>query len=183
MFCAIKGNMNKLKWELLKKTEKRCGYYTISNRKYKLPNDKTVYFDVRIEPSCVCILPISEKNTIILTKQFRPGLNKILIELPGGYIEKNEKPLQAAKRELIEETGYSGKLKYVGMTYEHGACTCIRYNYVALGCRKASKQNLDSSEFIQIIEMNMRQFRLFLQNGKTTDIQTGYLGLDYLKLL
>jgi ADP-ribose pyrophosphatase len=46
---------------------------------------------------------------ILLVRQFRPALNKYTVEFPSGHVEKNETPLQAAKKELLEETGYTAK--------------------------------------------------------------------------
>jgi ADP-ribose pyrophosphatase len=57
-------------------------------------------------PDGVIVLAFTEKKEIILVKQFRPALNHYTLELPCGSIDGNETPLEAAKRELYEETGY-----------------------------------------------------------------------------
>ena len=55
----------------------------------------------------VIIIPITEKEELILIKQFRPALDSYVIELPAGLVENEEDYITAGKRELIEETGYS----------------------------------------------------------------------------
>jgi ADP-ribose pyrophosphatase len=57
-------------------------------------------------PDGVIVLALTEKKEIILVKQFRPALNHYTLELPCGSIDRSETPLEAAKRELYEETGY-----------------------------------------------------------------------------
>ena len=55
----------------------------------------------------VVIIPITENNDLILIKQYRPVLDRYVIELPAGLVETDEDYMAAGKRELIEETGYS----------------------------------------------------------------------------
>jgi len=52
------------------------------------------------------VLAITNQKEILLVKQYRPAVNNFTLELPGGHIEKNQQPEQAAQNELFEETGY-----------------------------------------------------------------------------
>ena len=66
-------------------------------------------------PDGVIVLALTEKKEIILVKQIRPALNHYTLELPCGSIDGSETPLEAAKRELYEETGYiCESLHYIG---------------------------------------------------------------------
>src|SRR5512144_2241852 len=63
----------------------------------------------------VAVVALTKHEEVLLIKQYRHGLGKILIELPGGGAEEGEEPLAAARRELLEETGYtSTKIIEVG---------------------------------------------------------------------
>jgi ADP-ribose pyrophosphatase len=64
-------------------------------------------------------------------KQYRPGPDEILLELPGGCISEEELPEIAARRELLEETGYSGDFQFVGTSFDCAYSTMIRYNFAA----------------------------------------------------
>lgn len=74
-------------------------------------NGKVFRKEVVEHSPSVGILPTINKKQILLIKQFRHAVNKYLVEIPAGKIESNESPYDAAKRELAEETGYTGVLK------------------------------------------------------------------------
>lgn len=57
-------------------------------------------------PDSVVILALTPENRIVLVRQFRPAIEKYTLEMPAGCIDPNEKPIEAAARELYEETGY-----------------------------------------------------------------------------
>lgn len=120
---------------------------------------------------------------MILVKQFRPGPNEILNELPGGYVDKNETPEEAVQRELLEETGYKGKVEFVTTAYDCAYSTMNRYCVVITDCEKVAEQKLDKTEFAEVVLMLLEEFREFLKSRKNTDIEVGYIGLDYLGLL
>lgn len=170
-------------WWKIKEEPFRAGFRKLLKRTFKLPDGKIVDFDIKQEDPAVCILAITTDNKIVLAKQFRPGPEKILFEMPGGVIEKEEKPKQAAKRELLEETGFIGDLKFVGTCLDCAYSTMIRYVFVATNCNKIQEQKLDSAEFIDIIEISLDDFRNHLRTGELTDVECGYLGLDFLGLL
>ncbi len=150
---------------------------------YQMPNGKKSDFYIKKEGPAVGILAITSDNKIILTKQFRPGPGEILLELPGGYIDKNETAEEAGNRELLEETGYKGKAKLVTTAFDCAYSTMKRSCVVITDCQKVSKQNLDQNEFIEIVLLSVKEFKDLLRGGKNTDIEVGYLGLDYLKLI
>ncbi len=150
---------------------------------YEMPNGEKSDFYLKKEGPAVGILALTKNKQVILTKQFRPGPNKILLELPGGYIDKNETPEKAGNRELLEETGYQGKAKLVTTAFDCAYSTMQRSCVVITDCELVSKQNLDENEFIEVVLLNMDEFKNLLRSGQNTDIEVGYLGLDYLGLL
>lgn len=150
---------------------------------YTLPDGREGDYYLKKEGPAVCTLAITKDKYVILAKQFRPGPDKILLEMPGGGIEKGESPEQAAERELLEETGYKGKIQQVAEVFDCAYSTMNRYCVVATDCEKVSKQKLEENEFAEIVLMPVAEFRELLRSGKMTDVEVGYLGLDYLGLL
>ena len=150
---------------------------------FRMPDDTEKDFYIKKEGPAVCILAITPENKVILVRQFRPGPKKILDELPGGYIDKGETPEEAANRELLEETGYKGRAKLVSKVLDCAYSTMERYCVVVSDCKKVSKQKLDKNEYAKVVLVTIKDFRKLLKSGQNTDIEIGYIGLDYLGLL
>jgi len=150
---------------------------------YRLPNEKEEDFYIKKEGPSVGILAITKDEKIILFRQFRPGPNEILNEIPGGYIDNDETPEEAALRELKEETGYVGDSDFVTWTYDCAYSTMKRACVVITNCEKVSKSSYDDTEFGETVLVSINEFKKILQSGKNTDIEIGYLGMDFLKKL
>jgi ADP-ribose pyrophosphatase len=150
---------------------------------FKLPDGQEADYYIKKEGPAVCTLAITKNNEIILAKQFRPGPKEILLEIPGGGIETNETPEQAAERELLEETGYKGNIQLVTESVDCAYSTMRRYCMVATDCVKISEQKLDKTEFAEVVLVSLDEFRNHLRKGRLSDIEVGYLGLDFLHLL
>lgn len=150
---------------------------------FRLPDGNESDFYIKEEGPATGILAITKEKKVILVKQFRPGPKEILNEIPGGYIDKGETPEQAAERELLEETGYKGKVQLVTEAFDCAYSTMNRYCMVATECVEVAEQKLERTEFAEVILVSIGEFRRLLKSGKCTDIEVGYLGLDYLNLL
>jgi len=158
-------------------------WFKTLKRTYRLPDGNVGDFYIKQEGPTVCILPLTADREVILVKQFRPGPEEALLELPGGGIKEGESPERAARRELLEETGYIGDLRFIGTSFDCAYSTMVRYNFVATQCHKVQVQQLNAAEFIEVVESPMDDFRNHIRSGKLTDIEVAYLGLDYLGLL
>ena len=89
--------------KISKKTVYKNKWFQIIDNHYI--ETKKNYFTIQIPDSSV-ILPITTDEEFIIIKQYRETLNNYSLELPAGFIEKDENPIDTAKRELFEETGY-----------------------------------------------------------------------------
>src|SRR5437762_14046140 len=72
----------------------------------ELPNGKMAKREIIKHPGAVAIIAITDENKIVMVEQFRKALEKIIVEIPAGKLEKGEEPADCARRELEEETGY-----------------------------------------------------------------------------
>ena len=176
-------NSDQLNWQVKHEEVRRLGFRRILERLYQLPDGREVQFDLKLEQHCVAVLAITTDYQVILAKQFRPGPNRILLEMPGGGIEKGESPPDAAARELLEETGYQGDLQFVTSSVDCAYSTMVRFNFVATDCKKISEPTPDENEFLEVVTISLDQFRDLLRSGELSDVESGYLGLDFLGCL
>ncbi len=86
----------------------------VVTKKKRLPNGHSANLELVEHPGAVLIIPFLTKKSIILLRQFRPVINTYIYELPAGTLEKGERPLTCARREIIEETGYAAK-KFINL--------------------------------------------------------------------
>jgi ADP-ribose pyrophosphatase len=98
------------------------------------------------------VVALTKNGEVVLVKQYRHGVCEALLEFPGGVVEDDEDPLEGAKRELLEETGYSAsKLIQVGQLYPNPALqTNTLHCFLALDAEKVGEQSLDAGEDIEV---------------------------------
>ena len=119
------------------------------------------------------MLAFDEENKVILVKQHRFPHGYVL-EIPAGTLEKREKPIKCAFRELEEETGYRAKKMTKLVSY----FPSVGYNqeeihiFVASGTKKEFDLKLDNDEFITVIKMDIKKLIEMIKAGKIIDSKT-----------
>ena len=126
-----------------------------------------------IEQSSVSAILAIEDDKIIMVKQFRYP-HKEALEIPAGIINKNETSLNCAKRELLEETGYSAtNLKYLTRYYPvQGYNLQFIDCFVATKLKKISELKLDDGEFVTVVKVPLKKIISMIKSGKITDSKT-----------
>ncbi len=120
------------------------------------------------------IVPIFEDGSLLMLENYRHGVGTKLLELPGGLIrgiegQERQRPSDAAKRELLEETGYTcDTLQYINWFYTWpGRATQRNFVFIAKGLEKIQlKQRLEEFEYIKISKVNREQVMQELNNGR-----------------
>jgi ADP-ribose pyrophosphatase len=171
------------KWKQIKEVPYKTDYRKMSRVTFKLSNGQLADFDIIKGNKLVSVFAVTQDDKILLIRQFRPGPQKVVFDLAGGGVNLSESPKAAAKRELLEETGHAGQLYFLGTTVNGPYDSAIRYNFIAQKCKKISNPAPDEHEFIEPVLVSFRRFRELLKSRALIDVATGYLALDYLKLL
>ncbi len=119
------------------------------------------------------MMPVDAKKNILLVRQFRLAAQKFLWELPAGTIDPGEKPLQTAKRELVEETGYRAKKwrKLAEFYPSVGFLTEKMTIYLATGLTEGEAAPMDD-ERIQKRWFTAKEVEQMLLTGKIMDAKT-----------
>lgn len=140
----------------------------------QLPGGKTGKREIVRHNGAVAIIPYLDENTILLVEQFRTAVDKILLEIPAGKIEKDEEPLFCATRELEEETGYkSDNLTFLGkIVTSPGFCDEWIYIYKAQGLYPGDENLGDEDEFINLHKVKAKDIKAMIKSGKIEDAKT-----------
>lgn len=146
----------------------------------ELPNGKVGTRELVEHPGAVAIVAYLDANTIILVEQFRKAIDKIILEIPAGKIEKGEDIKLCGIRELEEETGYkASKFEYLGkIVTAPGFTDEYIYLYKATELTKG-EINRDEDEFINIKEYTIDEIKRMVKDGKIIDGKT-IAALSYL---
>ena len=139
----------------------------------KLPNGETSTREWVDHPGAVCIIPILPSGEICLIRQYRYGPRQEFIEIPAGKIDKGEKPLDCARRELSEEIGYAAKkLTFLTKIYPAiGFSNEMMWMYLGENLNK-TERNLDQDEFLELVPVTIQQAFDWVKSGRISDVKT-----------
>ncbi len=142
--------------------------YRVKNLNCYHPHKKINYdFHIIETFDWINIIALTEDDKIIMVKQHRLGTDELTIETVAGMIEHGEDPMEAAKRELLEETGYKeGSMVFLKKAAVNPAIINNHiYYYLAKGCRKVSDQRLDEAEDIEIMLYLEDEIKTMIKDG------------------
>ncbi len=140
----------------------------------RLPNGKTTHRETVIRgKDAAAILPLDAQGNIIFVRQYRHAFRQMLLEIPAGVMEKDEKPIDCARRELAEEIGkHTNHLEYLCEIYPTvGYCTERIYIYYAEDLTEC-QQCMDDGEWIEIETYSLQEALDMIVNGKIKDAKT-----------
>jgi len=148
-------------------------FLKVSRDRVRLPDGKETQREFVRHPGAVVILPLLEDGSVLLERQFRYPNDRVFIEFPAGKIDPGEESLACAKRELLEETGYTA-------TDWHFVCTihnAIAYSdehldlFLARGLT-AGEAQLDDGEFLETFTATVPELLEMVRRGEITDVKT-----------
>ncbi len=156
-------------WKLVKKEVLHSDHWNdVERTTFELPKGELVKDYIIINCRAVVMaFALTKGKKLILVREYKPGANKIVTQLPAGYIDDNETLEQAAVRELAEETGYAApKIEKIGKIFNaNGKMTANVTCFIALDAKKEKEQHLDEHEEIEILTVSLEEAEKMVLNG------------------
>ena len=145
----------------------------VHSDRVRLPNGHESIREWVAHPGAVVVIAVLDNGKLLFERQFRYALRRIFLELPAGKIDAGEHPLDTARRELKEETGYKAKTwGHLGTMHP-----CIGYSnerieiFMAHGLSYVGHER-DDGEFLDVIEMSVADALLAVRDAEITDAKT-----------
>jgi len=146
-------------------------WLSLFSRSYQLPDGKIVkdYYHVS-RPNYVSVIAVNKKGAILLERQYRRGVDEVLYELPAGWVEKNENVLSAAKRELCEETGYTGRAEKIITLYTNPGFSEMKASVVMIRVTGRKQSRPGKDEAIKVGFYPIQKVTAMLKRNRLKDM-------------
>lgn len=139
----------------------------------RLPDGGTATREYIVHPGAVMIVALLDDGRVVLERQFRYPMRQVMIEFPAGKLDAGEDPLACARRELLEETGYTARewahagVLHPVISYSTEFIDIWFARGLSLGERK-----LDEGEFLEVFSASPAQLLAWCRDGQVTDAKT-----------
>lgn len=139
----------------------------------RLPDGRLATREYVVHPGAVVVIPLLDDGRVLMERQYRYPVERVMTEFPAGKIDPGEDPFHCAQRELLEETGYTARewacagALHLAIAYS----TEIIHIYFARGL-VAGKAQLDQDEFLEVCAMRPDELYAACRDGSVTDAKT-----------
>ncbi len=159
-------------WKRIKSKEiADCRVFRVREDFCQRNTDQTEHtFFVIENPDWVNIIALTKDEQVVLIEQFRHGTEEIILEIPGGMLDENENPEIAARRELLEETGFEAReFIYLGKSHPNPAIqNNTIYHFLAKDCEKTGETNFDEHESVVTKLVPYNNVKKLIADGEIT---------------
>ncbi len=169
----VKNDQHLIETQISSEEVYRGRLLTVHSDRVRMPDGTESVREHVVHPGAVVMLATLDNGKLLFERQFRYPLGQVFLELPAGKIDHGEPPLDTARRELREETGYKAKnWRHLGTMHP-----CIGYSnerieiFLAHGLVFVGHQ-LDVGEFLEVIELSLSDALLAVRDGEITDAKT-----------
>ncbi len=124
------------------------------------------FYELRF-PDWVNVVPVTSDGRVLLIRQFRVGSRELTLEIPGGLVEPGETPLEAARRELLEETGHAAdEWRMLGAVRPNPAIQGNRcHTLLARNVKPVAEQRLEPAEDIEVVPTPLEEVPGLIESG------------------
>ena len=154
----------------------------VNRDRVRLPDGAITTREYVVHPGAVLMLPMRSDGKLVLVRQYRYPLRRVFLEFPAGKLDPGEDALATARRELVEEAGYTAR-RWTRLGVIH---PLIAYSTEAIELYVAEElehvgAKLDEGEFLEVLELSVDEMLDRLDRGEVTDAKTVTAFLLYLR--
>lgn len=151
----------------------RGNFLQVQRDRVRLPNGREATREYIRHPGAAVVVPILDDGRLLLERQYRYPMGRVILEFPAGKLDPNEDPLTCARRELREETGYVAReWAYAGVLHNAIAYSDERIEiFFARGLTRG-EQRLDDGEFLELVTHTEAELDAMARDGAITDAKT-----------
>ena len=147
--------------------------FSLIHRRVQLPEGISMKIDIICHPGAAAIVPMLDESCVIMIRQFRHALGAWIWEIPAGTLSPREDPMECARRELVEETGFeAGCLEKVGEIIPvPDYSNDIIHIFLATNLRQVS-QALEEDEILEVRKVSISSALEMIKTGVIKDAKT-----------
>lgn len=132
--------------------------------------DRPLSFYRIVSPDWINVIPLTDEGNVLFVRQYRFGSESFTLEIPGGMCDPGEEPLESARRELLEETGYAAaRWTSLGAVHPNPALQPNRcHSFLARGLTSVAPPSPDEHESFEALQLSLDEVRSAISSGRIT---------------
>lgn len=146
-----------------------------------LPDGSTATREYVVHPGAVMVVPLLDDGLLLMERQFRYPVGRVMLEFPAGKLDPGEAPIECAVRELAEETGHrAAEWAHAGRIHNAVAYSTEAIEIYFARALRPGRQSLDHGELLDLVQVHETALDAMASRGEVTDIKT-LIGLQWLQ--
>ena len=157
------------------------GFLELRRDLVSLPDGRTATREFIQHGGAVAVIPLLDDGRVVLVRQYRYPVGRVLLELPAGKLDVGESTLACGQRELLEETGYrAAEWAYAGAIHNAAAYSTESIHLWFARGLQSGAQDLDDGEFVEVVQHTEAELDALASRGELPDVKT-LIGLQWLQ--
>ena len=139
----------------------------------RLPDGRNARWERVEHPGAVGIVPLLDKSTLLMVRQYRHAVRGDLLEIPAGKLDRDESPVECARRELIEETGYRAeRMTKLAEFYNSPGYSDERFFLYAGEYLSPQESVSEPDEFLEVVKIDLSEALSMVSHGSIRDAKS-----------